>query len=156
MDIEKHTGDNLGGNYRIKYAFVEDIAEIPEPHAGAIHSEVVMKAGTRWYEVYCTEASMQFKDAQEDSEHGASFVKELTGFVPKEREELNEALDALKNRRCVLDVIDNNNTRKLVGTISEPLYFSSSSDSKESTSGRNGTAISWKGPGTKKSPIYKI
>lgn len=156
MEILKHTGDNIGGNFKIKIAYTEQVQEIPGTYNGAIHNDVAMKPGGRWFDVYCTEESIDFKDVQSDSDHGDFFNKTVTGFIPKDRADAIEFVEALKNRPIIIDLLDNNEVRKLVGTVEEPMYFKSSFESKDQVSGRAGTTITFSGSGIKRSPIYNI
>ncbi len=75
MEIVKHTGDNIGGNYKLKIAYVEDIQLIPESVDGTIHLEVTMKPNTQWYDLYCTEGTINFKDVAQPSDHGDFYLK---------------------------------------------------------------------------------
>lgn len=155
-DIKKIEGDNLGGIYSFKFIPVTDVQSIPSTLNGAIHNEVNIKTNTRWYEGYCTIETMNFSDNQEDSDHGAFHTKEFLGIVPKDRPELIDLFNGMKNKRFILDLVDNNGTRKLVGTVEEPLNFSSGFDTKANIAGRNEYKISFKGQGVAKSPIYNV
>lgn len=156
MEILKHTGDNVGGNYRLRIAYVEKVQEVPATVDGAIHHDVVMKAGGRWFDIYCSEGSIDFKDAQAESDHGGFFNKTVSGFIPKDRADVVEFVEALKNRPVIIDLIDNNEVRKLVGTLEEPMYFTASFESKDQTAGRAGTSITFTGACIKRSPIYNV
>lgn len=155
-DIKRHEGDNLGGIYTFKFLPVEGIGSMPESYKGAVHKAVTVAAGYRWFDGYCSEESMKYTEEQEDSENGAFFKKTFTGNVPKDREEVVDTFETMKNRRYILDITYNNGVRKLVGTADEPLYFSSKFDTSKPVSGRHDHAISFSGGGIKKSPIYSI
>jgi hypothetical protein len=155
-DILKHSGDNLGGNFGFRFLFVESIQAIPETIGGTIHAEVTLQAGTRWMDCRCTEESMNYKEDPQESDHGSYFYKEFSAFIPKERPETVDFLNANKNRRFILDITDNNGSRRLVGTREEPMYFRSSHDTKDKVSGINGNRIVFYGDGEFKSPFYDV
>jgi hypothetical protein len=155
-DIRKHTGENFGGNYSFQFAFTDDVQEMPDTFEGAIHHEVTMKAGTRWYAGYATEGSMQFKDEQQDNDHGGFHNKEFTGTVPKDRPEVAALFESIKNRKFILDIKDNNGQRKIVGRPEEPLYLKSALDSKNSVEMRNEYKFTFSGQGVEKSPFYSV
>jgi hypothetical protein len=156
MEIVKHTGDNVGGNFKLRVAYVEEVQEIPTPIDGTVHLEVTLKPGGRWYDIYSTEGTINFKDASQTSDHGDYFAKSLEAFAPKDSTELVDAANRFRNRPLIIDLIDNNGTRKLIGTIDEPMYVSTSFDSKTQVSERAGTALSFTGSGRLRSPIYNV
>ena len=144
----------MGGLYTFKFIPASDVASIPEAVNGAIYYPVVLKPDARWFDGYCTQETMSFSDRQQDDGHGAYHKKQFAGNVPKDRPELSNVFNDLKDGRYILDIIDNNGTRKLVGTIDEPLDFSSDVDSKAAVSARNEYKIMFAGDGIKKSPGY--
>lgn len=155
-NIKRHSGDNLGGNYSFKFIPVGDVDEIPETFEGAVHHAVELKSNTMWFDGECTEHTMSFKDEQRESDHGSYHEKEFTGIVPKDREEMIDLFNRIKDQKFILDITDNNGTRKLVGTLTEPMYLTAGMDSKADPSGRNEYRISFKGSGIDRSPVYQV
>lgn len=155
-DIEKHHGDNMGGINSWRYLFVEDCNEIPPVVDGAVHHEVTVFGGTRWYEGYCTPFTMKLKDEQKPSDHGSFHDKEFTGVIPKDRPELIDLFNSIADRKVILDITYNNGGRKLVGNKAEPLNLTTSQFSKDKVEDRNEFTISIYGEGIKKSPFYNI
>lgn len=155
-DIDRFENDNLGGINSFKIIEAKHIIGWPPVYAGCIHTAPIIAPGAAWRTIYCTEGTMQLKDDQQPSDHGAYHTKEFSGNTPKDRPEVLELLNHLKDEKFVLDCLDNNGQRKLVGTPSEPLTLVSSADTKNSVPGRNEYKLVFKGDGINKSPFYKL
>lgn len=155
-DIEKTVTDNIGGANKLRFVPVSGIASIPSIYAGAIQSTVVLKAGYRWYDCYCTLGSLYYKDEQQDGEHGVSFKKEVGGSVPRPTDDLIEVFSTMDNGRFVLDVTDNNGHRRLIGTVEEPMYFKRMADTKAAPADKNEYRLLFSGAGTTESPGYNV
>jgi hypothetical protein len=156
IDIEKFEGENLGGVFRFRFLPVEEVNEIPETLEGAVHHEVDVLPGGRWRDGYCTAYTMSFKDEQVESEQGSYHQKEFSGLVPKERPELVDLFNSMRDRKFILDVFDNNGTRRLVGTVDEPMYCVVASDSKNAVAERNEHKVVFRGVGVLRSPFYNV
>lgn len=155
-DINKFTGDNLGGINSFKFCLAKEVESIPAIFNGAIHNAVILKTGARWYNGYCTKDTMYFKDEPQPSDHGAFHQKEFSGSVPGENEELVSVFEILKNEKLILDITYNSGTRKLIGNIDEPLFIQSFHDSKADFAGKNEYRLIIAGVGISRSPIYLI
>jgi len=155
-DINKFTDDNLGGIYLFKFTPADDVQSISEPIDGFITKEISLKPDARWFDFYGTEGTMQFSEEDANSNDGALYNKKLTAITPKQRTELDQLFYKMRNRRFILDVIDNNGLRKIVGSIEEPLKFSNKGDTKNQASGRNEYAIEFACQSTFKSYTYDI
>jgi len=155
-DITRHTDDNIGGNFKFKFTPVNNIQSIAAISNGAIHTEIKLYAGSRWYEGYATPESMNFSDQQQSSEHGAFHKKTFKGVIPKNRPELIDLFNSMKDRRFILIVYDNNGLIRLVGNKTEPLKFTSSGDTKTKYSERNEFEFQFYGEGIDKSPFYNV
>lgn len=155
-DIEKNTGDNLGGINAFKFCFAEEVSEVPPVLNGAVRTAVVLNTGCRWYDGYCTEFTMEFKDDQQNSDHGTYHVKEFNGFIPKDRSELVDLFNTISNRKFILHLTYNNGCHKLIGNVNEPLYMVAPQQSGKGMGDKQGHNITFKGEGIFKSPFYII
>lgn len=155
-DLEKFENDNIGGVNSFKFIEAKHIVSMHQPLGGAIHTAPQLAAGSAWREAYCTLGTMYLKEESQKSEHGTYHNKEFGGIVPKDRPEVLELLDFLKDEKFVIDCIDNNGQRKLVGTPDEPLSLETGHDTKPDVSGRNEYKIVFKGEGVNKSPFYML
>lgn len=157
-DIEKHHGDNLGGVNSFKFAFANSVDTIPPIIDGSIHHAVTLLTSppSRWFDGYCTEGTMQLKETAKDSEHGEYQEKEFTGIVPKGRPELIDLFNSMADQLFIIDAIDNNGIRRLIGNKEEPLKLKVDFDTKADVPQRNEYRISFKGTGVKKSPQYNL
>lgn len=155
-DINKHCEDNLGGIFLLRFIPSNDIETIVEPIDGRVTEPVVLKENTRWYEFYATPETIKFDEDQQQSPHGDYFKIKLTGNTPKDRAEVISTLNEMKNKTFILDYIDNNGTRKLVGTITEPIKFKHTSTTGNTVPSKNGTSFEFYGDVIDKSPEYYI
>lgn len=155
-DVLKFTDDNLGGIYLFKYIPVDDVESISDPIDGFIAKEINLKPNSQWFDFYGTEGTMQFTEDPAASNDGTIYNKKLVAITPKHRTELDLLFHQMRNRRFILDIIDNNGLRKIVGSIQEPLKFLSKADTKSQASGRNEYAIEFSCNSTFKSYTYDI
>lgn len=155
-DITRHENDNLGGVNSFEFILAEAVNQLPEVFEGAIHNEIELNDNYRWYKMYCTEFTMGLKEQQQDSDHGASFKKIFVGKIPKDRTEVTDILNLLKNRPLILCLTYNNGCKKIVGSPDEPMYFKGNLDTKTDITGRNEHDVVFEGEGVDKSPFYKV
>lgn len=155
-DIKRHEGDNIGGVNSIEFIPANAFSGFPLIFEGAIHHEPILKPNYRWYQIYCTEFTMSLKETQSDSDHGAFFIKEIVGKLPKDREEITHQLNQLANQKLVIRLTYNNGTRKIVGNPLEPMYFRGNFDSKSEMAQRNEHDVLFRGEGIEKAPFYKL
>ena len=155
-DITRHTDDNLGGLNAFKIVSAKAVTSLPSVVNGAIQHQLTLLPGHRWLSVYCTEFTMNYKEVPIDSEHGAAFKKTLTGKTPKDRAELTQLFNEMKDQGFIIDYTDNNGQRKLVGSPQEPMYFKPALDTKAEMAQRNEHELVFEGEGIDKSPFYNI
>lgn len=155
-DINKHCGDNLGGIFLFRVIPVDDVQSIPLLVDGKVCEPVILKTDKRWFDVYGTEGTMKYLEEPQTSEHGDFYKASITSFIPKGRSEVKAVLDEMKNKNFIIDIIDNNSFRRLVGTIAEPLKFSVGYDSGNKVTTSNGYSISFSGLIQNESPEYFI
>lgn len=155
-DILRHEGDNLGGVNSFRFLEIEGVQEMPETFKGAIHTEITLNDGYRWQDGYCTEETMDFQEDQADGDHGASFKRVFVGQTPKDRPELTDLFEYMKNRRYILELTYNNGSKKIAGSPAEPMYFRTKLKTQKQMAGRNEHDIAFTGECVKKSPFYSI
>jgi hypothetical protein len=155
-DITRHSSDNLGGVNAFKFVPAKGVNPLPASLNGAIHHELTLKDGYRWYTGYCTEFTMNYKESPVQSEHGLAYKKTFSGKVPNDRSDLTWLFDEMKDQGFILDITDNNGQRKIVGNPDEPVYFVSTLDTKAEMAQRNEHEIVFEGEGIDKAPFYNI
>lgn len=155
-DILKHCEDNIGGVYLFRIVLSSDVIGIAERFNGKVCEPVTLKAGARWYDFYGTEGTMDLKEDQQENDHGSYFKIKLVASVPKIRTSIDETFEDMKNKKFIVDCIDNNGHRKLLGTISEPLQFKYSAGTGVGAPNKNGYSVEFYGDVVKNSPTYYI
>lgn len=154
--IDFENTDNLGGVNTLKFIPVAGVASIAPVLGGAIHTGVVLNDNYAWYELPFTLETMGFKDEGQPSENGTFYNKQIVGIVPKHNAEKINFLSNTDNVKFIVDCLDNNGIRRLVGTVAEPLILIVSADTKTSVAGRNEYLLTFTGSGTALSPVYNI
>jgi hypothetical protein len=155
-DINKHCDDNLGGVYLLRFIPKTDVSSIALPIKGRVCEPVVLNAGACWYEFYGTEGTKNLKEDQQPSEHGDFFKLKLSGSTPKIRTSISDTLNEMKDKEFIIDCIDNNGHRRLLGTINEPLRFQFTSDTGNSAPNKNAYTFEFYGDVSKSPPTYYI
>ncbi len=155
-DVKKFEDDNLGGVYLFKYIPADDVQSISDPIDGFITKEVSLKPDKQWFDFYGTEGTMAFSEDDSNTNDGTLYNKKVIAITPKQRTEIDVLFFKIRNRRFILDLIDNNGLRKIIGSIEEPLKFTNKGDTKNMASGRNEYAIEFACSSTFKSYTYDI
>lgn len=155
-DINRLEGDNLGGIVRFKFIPVDDIRIIDDAVAGVVSVEITLQASKKWFCAYATLGTMGYTESPTNSSAGTIFSRQFSAFIPKDSAEINAQLNEMRDVRFVLDYTDSNGLRKIVGSIEEPLNFSSSLNTQSDMPGRNGHNIVFSGDATHKAYVYDI
>lgn len=155
-DINKHCDDNLGGLYRFNFIPVSEVQSIAEPIGCKVLEPLETTTIGRWYECYASEGTIKFIEDLQQSEHGDFHKVKLSAFIPKDRTDITDQLEKMRNKNFIIDYIDNNGHRKLIGKLDEPLRFTYSLDTGSSVPNKNGHTIEFYGDIIKKSPTYFI
>jgi len=137
------------------FQFVEalGIDSLPDPVAGIIN-QITLKSGYAWKAGYSAYDSLQFEEEPIESDHGLYFNSTLRGFVP-DAAAINTLFSEMKGRWFILKITDNDGLIRIVGTLDQPLQFSSHLDT-ETASGQKGHSYAFKGIQKNKAPIYTI
>lgn len=155
-DINKFSDDNIGGIMLFKFVSTEAVQAIPQAINHIIASAITLKPGYNWHEFYGTPGTIELSEDQVDSEAGAFYKKTLKAVTPKIRPEIDVVFEDMKNRKFILDVIDNNGVRKIIGSVESGLKFISKANTKSEANQRNEYSIEFVGEGENKSYTYNI
>jgi hypothetical protein len=155
-DIIKHCNENLGGVFIFKFIPVIHVQSIAQPIDNRILTPVVLKQGFNWLDFYATEGTMQLKEDLQPSDHGDFYKLKLTASVPKIRTEIDHTFSLMRNVKFLIDVVDNNGQRKLLGTLEEPLSFTFQSDTGDSMPKKNNYSVEFFAELTDNSPTYFV
>ncbi len=141
-DINKPSApDNLGGLDKFWFIPTDHINNISDVSNG--HATVTLLTGKSWFEFYTSKGSLQYSESMKEDEKGTYFDTKLSGFTPKDSEDLQQELQLMRSERFVCVYLDNNDNHKLIGSAEEPLHFVFSFKSGEASASRNGYDISF-------------
>jgi hypothetical protein len=155
-DINKHCEDNLGGLNSFKFIPTTEVNSIVDAINGKVCEPLVVANLGRWYDCYATEGTIKFSEELQDSKHGDFFQLKLTAFVPKGRTDVSDQLEKMKNKNFIIDCLDNNERRVLVGTKEKPMRFKYSYDTGSGVPNRNGYTLEFYGVSIKNTPTYFV
>ncbi|MDJ1500481.1 hypothetical protein [Xanthocytophaga agilis] len=147
-------GDNIGGLAKLNFIPTEDIIYIPPALDNEIYQDIQLQPGKTWYEAYFSLESLGYQETMQQTKHGEAFNMELKGFLPKNQPSLARVLGLMKRRKLVFAADDNNGQRLLIGSIEHYLRFERTLDTKDSTSGRNGIAVTFTGKSRHEAYFY--
>ncbi len=155
-NIDQFIGDNIGGLESFLFIPVDDAISIARPVNHIIQEAVVINVagGAQWFTAYITQGTLFYKEDKNKTVHGNPYNRSLVGFVPKDTEELAELFDEMGDVRFLIDCLDNNGKRKLVGSLDSPLVFASLMSSGEAPEGRNGHQLTFSGNASHKAYFY--
>lgn len=153
-DINEYSGDNLGGIIRFKFIPVTDVESIASPIDHVITTPVILKTDKRWFSAYATMGTIGYTEASEQTANGGLFKRQLVAIIPKDDKDKAKLFNKMRNQRFIVDYVDSNGLRKLIGSLEEPVFFSSTQNTKTEMPGRNEHSISFYGTGTHKAFIY--
>jgi hypothetical protein len=155
-DFLQPDGNNLGGILRFRFIPVADVQSFPLPINGMITEPLTIKTGKQWYCGYSTLEKTRYTEPDDSTNGGVVFKKTFAGFYPKDQEEMSVLFNSMRHDRFLIDYTDSNKIRKLVGTLQEPLQFSSNLNTGEKLVDLAGHSFRFFGDGTAKSFIYDI
>jgi len=144
--------DNIAGIASFNFVEVEKVNSIPFVINNKITSSIVLKDGYLWFKGYSSIDSLEYSEPIKQSNHGNFIEAELKGFVP-ESPEILQLFTKMDGRRFILHLTDNDNLKKIAGTIEQPLTFLCDFET-QTVSGNKGYKYHFKGLLTKRAPIY--
>lgn len=155
-EIKRKEGDNLGSIIEFKFAYTKGVESIENTSNGAVHTNIVFKNNYSWVNVEAITETMQYQETPQESDHGIYYKKRFVAKIAKDRAELIDLFNAIKNEKFIVLYKDANGLQKLVGTIDEPLFLKVNFDTKQQVAGRNEYDIAFEGDGLDKSPEYNV
>lgn len=128
MNLIKECKDIVfGGVASLKYIPVEDVESIPLPMGdnGELLSSLVLTSGSSWNIVETEKDSFDFSETPQSSDQGVLYEQTVDCFFPKDNPEIRSILREMNKRKFVLELLDNNQNKCLVGTKDSPCSFTS-------------------------------
>jgi len=160
MDLEQidktlANGSNMGGIAQyIFIAYHKDVLTWPtEPTApatlaanGALTGSVIMKTGKRFFDMYLTDDTGEFKIESVGEVDGKSYVMHLSIFHPGLQAKILGFVNATNNENLAIIVEDNEGQKFLMGSPLRPAIFNGSPDTNgtgKTTADRRGMSFEW-------------
>ncbi len=151
--INKPSILNLSGFKSIKYIFADEIDSIPRQSDGVINdSDIVLKTGSAWYDLYFTPGTLKGKVSQKQTSAGNLYEITINLSIPRESASNSNAIDLLSRRPVVLKALDNNGINKLYGNNNEKLIAEFDVNRDGLPGGQNGYEITITGKMTNYPP----
>ena len=97
------------------------------------------------YQLYCSPDSLQFSETLKRTDAGIHYNTIVSGFAPKDSEELQTALQYIESRKWIVIFRDGNGYFKIAGNYGEALKLSSGLNTGRNTSDRAGCKIEFSG-----------
>ena len=129
--------DNMGGLLKI-WAVPPGVITIGSNTVSFSNTDTIVK-------MYCSPGSMSFSEKQTKGKPGTSYKTEISGFVPKDSQEVQVIIDDMSRRKWVVIYMDQNEQYKVAGTPDNPLRVSFDLGTGADTSERNGHEVSFYG-----------
>jgi hypothetical protein len=141
--ISKPALINLAGIKIARYIFADEIESMPIPSNGIINeTDVVLKTGSAWYDLYFTPGTIKGKVQQKQTDAGKLYSIEFSLGIPRESFENTNKIDLASRRPIVFKITDNNNVTKIYGSNSKPLTIDYDINKDGLPGGANGYDIS--------------
>lgn len=153
IDKNLDNGSNMGGIAQFIYlAYHADILTWPtEPAApaniealGVLTGDIACKTGKRFFPMYLTDDTGEFKIESVGELDGKSFVMHLTIFHPGLQKKILGLMNATKNENLAIIVVDNEGQMFLMGSELRPAIYNGSPDSNgtgKTTADRRGMSF---------------
>lgn len=154
QDILRNNGDNSGGVGILYVIPVTDVISIPDAVAQIISSAITFAPYKTWTKIECTLESINFTEPQTNGDNGQQYAPTVTAFVANDSDAVAALFAEMENQEFILLINDSNEKVKLVGSVEEPMIFSSSLDTGTKWSDRNGHTINFAGDTSHKAYFY--
>lgn len=138
-DINKNLplGNNMGGiTQKVYYGFWKDVLTWPTKPVnpanveenGVLTGDIVMKPGTRLFELYITDDTGEFNIESVGEVDGKSFVEHLVFFHPGLQKKILGFINAAKNDNLVFIPTDAEGQMYLMGDEMRPAVYQGAPD----------------------------
>jgi len=115
--------DNLSGVRSFRFIPVVDVAFIPDAISSLITGPLILKTAKRWYNGYVIQKTSNYFADSGDGPNGPFYKFSFEGYNPRISQAGSENLTEMIRYRFLLDLIDNNGNRRLVGNLKNGLSF---------------------------------
>jgi hypothetical protein len=155
QNIEKNVSDNIGGIYTFYFIPLADVVSIPLAVNKLIGDAIVLDTDKYFFTAQITRESFSYKEPQTDNEDGSSYAISLGGFVAGDSSQLSEQFEEMSGGRFLVLCEDNNNKKRVLGTLTNGMRFKADFDTNNKTSGLKGWNILFSGLMSERPPFYQ-
>lgn len=153
-DIFEPCGPVQGGIDLVKVIPVDQVISIPKARGHVVETPIVLKTGARWYDLWFSPGSGNFKEPMGDDVQGEYVKPVVSLFSPRETPTVAYFAARLQGVRCLVVFQDGNRLSRIVGSLEYPLSFKHEFDSGASANSRSGSTFTFSGEQPEKSYFY--
>lgn len=154
INFPEMNSENMGGCSAFNFIPQYFAESIPLYTGNQLISQVVLKSGCSWLIGLALPQTLKFDENIESSEAGDLYKYIVSGSYAGQASEIALLFDEMKNQPFILDILDNNNKRRLLGSMSNPLIFKFYYSSKDQPGSRPEYAFSFTYSTPKQAPFY--
>jgi hypothetical protein len=154
IDFPEINNEKMGGASSFNFIPQYSVSSIPNLSVNVITTPLVLKTGCAWLKGLSLPKSLTFNEVMKESDAGVLYEYTVTGSYPGQTPDLSALFAEMKPQPFVLDVTDNNNQRRLLGTLSNPVQFKYGYSSKDNPSQRPEYTFSFSYTSQKPAPFY--
>lgn len=118
-DLQKQTGDNIGGYNELMIVDVDHVSSIPEHVDHVISGNIQLTSD--WVNVAFSPKSIRLTGGEIDDEKGNAFNPQITFFHAKDNDQSLTWFEYYKQKNLVVKLKDNNGNYKIIGNPDTPL-----------------------------------
>ena len=148
-------GSNIAGFDYLEFIPSSSVTHIPDQEDGVISQAISNTLGAL-FSLKATKSTIVFNESPGNDAAGNFFSQEISAFLAKVTPEILAKLKSMENYAFIVVVKDNNNLKRLVGTIESPLLFRYKTDQKTTPQERNGVLVEFFGKSTDSAPFYLV
>lgn len=134
------SGANIGGMWFFNFIESNLVSSIPPLINDAITIAPTLAGSASWKRGYNTQLTLGYKEKATNDVNRPKWTQELSGFCPEFNAGLQRLFKEMMQYRFVLDCLDNQEKRVIVGSPTNGMHFEYTFDSKPDAKGRKGYA----------------
>ncbi|MFY0628702.1 MAG: hypothetical protein JXR07_20585 [Reichenbachiella sp.] len=156
-DLNKHTGNNFGGNQKVLWAFAKDLINIITVGPAALSISISPSTIDDYFnEIKFVKETTPHDEKKNPSANGSYYMNKIEVVLLKDRSDTRSLIHSIGDRKVVLLIYDNNGMVKLAGAPEEGLNLKDEFRSGSKAKDRNGYLIQFSGDTSVKSKEVQI
>ncbi len=148
--------ESMGGNQTFLFAPTKTILSMPDVIDNSIISEISFLSGCGFLEGKYIPGTLDFSEKSVPSQGGDYFSTVVSGMVPKLTKEYLNLFTQMLKQRFMLNVVDNNGSKRIVGSIRAGAKFSFEQASSTTPAGASGFKFQFTLDSPVPSPFYMV